>query len=539
MQKYAFLFLFIIISFSALANSGDMEEREYKVRTHVVQPKETLYKISRQHGVSIASLRSANDITGDIISAGARLKVNIPTENDVFQVHIVRVDESVEVISDKYLLPTDILTKYNELDDKVVFPGQRIFIKIDKINTKYTYEGEEDLPLTDAEIGTPKNSLNVSAKGSTTKTNYNNTENTTASSATTNTPAPVYKLKTATPPAGILKDSLSKGDKAFTIEGYLDAYYALFSDKNNQGEWAEYAMSAPKHNQTGINTIQLSAIYKDTGLRGNITLQYGDIVEAVAPSDLKYIQQANVGFKLFGNLWLDAGFFKSPISVESFSNRNNFNSINSYTRYFEPVLMSGAKLSWEAKSIKFSVFGSDRSFAIGNVINTNPSYGANLKIYGGKHWLFGANGLYSKMNTGEERTYANVFIATNRKHLDVLATGNLVQSFSRRIVSGVLNIRYKVSPKFAFFTKGEYFNDILGVLTPIMTNNEGKSQGLNAITYGGGLEFKARKNHYLRIEARNTQLENGFDVYNNYFNGGKLTNQRMEFVITTGIWFGK
>lgn len=539
MQKYAFLFLFITISLSAFANNAADEEREYRVRTHVVQPKETLYKISRQHGVSISSLRNANKIKGDIISAGARLKVNIPKENDVFQVHIVRVDESVELISDKYLLPTDILTKYNVLDDKVVFPGQRIFIKIDKINTKYTYEGEEDMPLTDAEIGTPKSNFNISSKGSTTRNQPQENNNTTASAGKTNTPAPVYKLNTATPPAGILKDSLIKGDKAFTIEGYLDAYYAQFSDRENQGEWAEYAMSAPKHNQTGINTIQLSAIYRDTGLRGNITLQYGDIVDAVSPTDLKYIQQANVGFKLFGKLWLDAGFFNSPISVESFSNRNNYNSINSYNRYFEPVLMSGAKLSWEAKSVKFSVFGSDRSFAIGNVINTKPSYGANLKIYGGKHWLFGANGLYSKMNTGAERTYVNAFIASNRKHFDVLVTGNYIQQFNNRVLGGVLNLRYKVSPKFAFFTKGEYFNDVLGVLTPTMVNNEGKSQGLNAITYGGGLEFKARKNHYLRIEARNTQLENGFDVYRDYFNGGKLTNQRLEFAITTGIWFGK
>ncbi len=537
MQKFAFLFLFLILSLSVAANSSS-DEREYKERTHVVQPKETLYKISRQHGVSIASIRRANRIKGDIISAGARLKVRIPKENDVFQIHIVRVDENVEVISDKYLLPIDILTKYNELDDKIVFPGQRIFIKIDKINTKYTYKGEEDLPLTDAEIGNQKREFNVSATGS----NPMVQPNTNQSTSVNKTPAPVYKLNTATPPKGILKDSLSKGDKAFTIEGYLDAYYAQFSDRENQGELADYAMSAPKHNQTGINTIQLSAIYRDTGLRGNITLQYGDIVDAVYPTDLKYIQQANVGFKLFGNIWFDAGFFNSPISVESFSNRNNYNSINSYTRYFEPVLMSGAKLSWEAKSIKFSVFGSDRSFMAGNVINTQPSFGANLKVYGGKHWLFGANGLYSKMELGTqkvERINANIFLASNRKYFDFLVTGNYISQQNKSVLSGVLNVCYKISPKFAIFGKSEYFIDSSALLTPLMTNNEGKQQGLNAITYGGGIEFKARKNHYLRIEARSTQLENGFNVYRDYFNGGNITNQRLEFVITTGIWFGK
>lgn len=539
MQKFAFLFLFITVSISAFAVQGANEEREYKVRTHVVQPKETLYKISRQHGVSVTSIRKANKIKGDIISAGARLKVKIPRENDIFQVHIVRVDESVDVISDKYLLPVDILTKYNELDDKVIFPGQRIFIKIDKINTKYTYEGEEDMPLTDAEIGTPKSDFNISAKGSTQPSPVNNSQQKNTQSASANNSAPVYKLNTSAPPINRLRDSVSSGNKAFTIEGYLDAYYTQFSDREKQGEVAEYAMSSPKHNQTGINTIQLAAVYKDTGLRGNFTLQYGDMVDAVYPTDLKYIQQANVGFKLFGNLWLDAGFFNSPISVESFSNRTNVSSINSYNRYFEPVLMSGAKLSWEAKSVKFSVFGADRSFFIGNVINTNPSYGANLKIYGGKHWLLGANGLYSKMNTGGERTYVNAFIASNRKHLDILVSGNYIQEFNNRVMSGVLNIRYKVSPKFAFFGKGEYFDDINGVVSPIMTNSEGNRQGLRTTTYGGGIEFKARPNHYLRLEVRNSQLDDSFKILPDYFNGGNLTNQRLEFVVTTGIWFGK
>jgi LysM repeat protein len=541
MQKFSFLFLFLIFTLSVIANTSS-DEREYKERTHVVQPKETLYKISRQHGVSITSIRKANNIKGDIISAGARLKVRIPKENNVFQIHIVRVDESIEVISDKYLLPLDILTKYNELDDKVVFPGQRIFIKIDKINTKYTYKGEEDLPLTDAEIGDTQNDFNVSATGSNPVTQPNTNQNTSANASANNTPAPIYKLNTAAPPIAILKDSLNRGDKAFTIDGYLDAYYAQFSDRENQGDLTEYAMSAPRHNQTGINTIQLSGIYRDTGLRGNITLQYGDIVDAVYPTDLKYIQQANVGFKLLGNLWVDAGFFNSPISVESFSNRNNYNSINSYTRYFEPVLISGAKLSWEAKSIKFSVFGSDRSFMAGSVVNTQPSFGANLKIYGGKHWLFGANGMYSKMKLGTqkvERTNANIFLASNRKHFDFLAIGNYISQQNKSVLSGVLNIRYKISPKFALFGKGEYFADSSALLTPLMTNNEGKQQGFNSITYGGGIEFKARKNHYLRVEARSTQLENGFDVYKDYFNGGNATNQRLELVITTGIWFGK
>lgn len=535
MRNIILLFAFFFTCSNLLAHPLWQDDRAFNERIHVIQPKETLYKISRQHGISVAAIRKSNGIDGNIISAGARLKIRIPAENDIFQVHIVRVDESLEIISDKYLLPLDILTKYNDLDENVVFPGQRIFIKIDKINTKYTYTGEEDMPLTDAELGDNQNQFNVTANGS------GNDAPELQPKKSDQKSTPVYILNTK-PANGELKDSISNKSKAFTIEGYLDAYYAQYSDKNQQGELASYAISAPKHNQTGINTAQFAAIYSDTTLRGNITVQYGDLVNAVYPTDYKFLQQANVGFKIAGNLWFDAGFFRSPVSVEDFPNRNNYSSTYSYTRYFEPVLMSGAKLGWEAKRIRFTAFVADRTFAIGNSINKQPSFGANLKIYGGKYWLFGANGMYSNSNDGftkAQRTYANVYLATNRKHIDVLAYANYAQVQSKTMYSGLLNVRYKITPKFSLFAKGEYFADSAAAVSPLMTGTDGKQQGLSATAIGGGFEFKARPNHYLRIEARQTQLGSNFAINPDYFNGGGLTNQRLEFVVTTGIWFGK
>jgi len=132
---------FVLLSYASIQAAAAYDEREYEIRTHVVQPKETLYKISRQHGVSVSAIKTSNKLNSDIIAAGARLTIKIPKENDIFQVHIVRVSESLELVADKYELPMDILKKYNELDENVVFPGQRLFIKIDKINTKYTYQG--------------------------------------------------------------------------------------------------------------------------------------------------------------------------------------------------------------------------------------------------------------------------------------------------------------------------------------------------------------------------------------------------------------
>lgn len=528
MIKYVYSFIFLLAGLTAVASQAAGDERGYDERTHVVQPKQTLYKISRQYGISVSAIKTANKLQSDVISAGARLTIKVPKDNDIFQVHIVRVSEDLDGISEKYLLPSDILLRYNELDDNVVFPGQRIFIKIDKINTKYTYTGNEDAPLTDAEMDGSELTVNNGAQ--------------TPTAQTTNAP-PVYVFNSAPPSAPAkLKDSTVTTNKAFMIEGYLDAYYAQFSDKNTNGALSNYAMSAPKHNQTGINTAQLAAICSDTNLRGNITLQIGDLPNAAYPADLKYLQQANAGFKIAGPLWLDAGFFRSPVSVEDFPNRSNYSSIYSYTRFYEPVLMSGAKLGVELDNFKLTFFAADRTFTAGNITNANATFGANMRLYSGKNWLFGLNGLYTQVNNvngKQSRAYGNVFAAVNRKHLDVLAYVNAGMQGNNNMLSGVLNIRYKITPKFALFTRGEYFNDSSAVVSPLMTGTDGKQQGLTATAVSGGLEFKARPNHYLRLEARNTQVGKDFKVFNDYYNNGTLTNQRWEFVITTGIWFGK
>ncbi|HYG16229.1 MAG TPA: LysM domain-containing protein, partial [Bacteroidia bacterium] len=101
---YLFVFLLPLVTIAA------DDERAFDERIHVVQPKETLYRLSRQYGVSMASIKQANKLTSDIISAAARLTIMLPKENDYFQVHIVRVSENLEGISEKYMLPFDILT---------------------------------------------------------------------------------------------------------------------------------------------------------------------------------------------------------------------------------------------------------------------------------------------------------------------------------------------------------------------------------------------------------------------------------------------
>ena len=51
-------------------NTGSVE-----ARYHIVQPGDTLYRISVRYGVSLGALREMNRINGDIIVAGTALRL--------------------------------------------------------------------------------------------------------------------------------------------------------------------------------------------------------------------------------------------------------------------------------------------------------------------------------------------------------------------------------------------------------------------------------------------------------------------------------
>ena len=61
--------------------------------TYVVQNGDTLYGISKQFGVSVEDIKTANNLTSNIISVGQTLK--IPTTNNTY---VVKKGESLYFI---------------------------------------------------------------------------------------------------------------------------------------------------------------------------------------------------------------------------------------------------------------------------------------------------------------------------------------------------------------------------------------------------------------------------------------------------------
>lgn len=103
---------------------------------HVVRNGESLSTISSRYNVTIAQLRQANNIRGDIIQAGQTL--NIPaaqrtitqSQNTRMVRHEVRAGESLSVLSDRYNTPIVEIRRANNLRGDLLRVGQVLQVPV-------------------------------------------------------------------------------------------------------------------------------------------------------------------------------------------------------------------------------------------------------------------------------------------------------------------------------------------------------------------------------------------------------------------------
>ena len=123
-----------------------------KATTHLVQPKETLFSISKQYGVSVDDIKAANsDLSFDTMKIGQKIK--IPTNgvqkdenfintksskkdnaNEDGQFHIIEPKESKYGISKKYGISIEELERLNPLIVTEFPIGYKLVISENKIN---------------------------------------------------------------------------------------------------------------------------------------------------------------------------------------------------------------------------------------------------------------------------------------------------------------------------------------------------------------------------------------------------------------------
>jgi LysM repeat protein len=125
------------------ASSGAASGSESEAaQTHTVASGETLFSISKQYQVTIAELKSWNDISSNNLSVGATLRIypsetpadaeqSIVAENEAQQnsYYVVKNNDSLFKIARNHGMSVDELKKLNNLSSSTIRVGQRLTVR--------------------------------------------------------------------------------------------------------------------------------------------------------------------------------------------------------------------------------------------------------------------------------------------------------------------------------------------------------------------------------------------------------------------------
>jgi len=158
-------------------------------------------------------------------------------------------------------------------------------------------------------------------------------------------------------PARVLGQDTSR---AVTLGGFVDTYYAW--DFNRPGPTSfdrAYTTQAARHDEFNVNLAYLELKLSGPRVRGRVALQAGTSVQAnyagepqtgavAGPTLARHIQEAVVGVRAAGNLWVDAGVYLSHIGQESWISRDNPTYTRSLIAEFSPYYETGVRATWAA-----------------------------------------------------------------------------------------------------------------------------------------------------------------------------------------------
>jgi len=339
--------------------------------------------------------------------------------------------------------------------------------------------------------------------------------------------------------------------KNFSFGFYIDAYYNMTLDsKRDTSNIVPFSSNCPAQNQIRLNLAAIEIAYHAEKVRGTLAIQYGDAPNLLAAPDaqfIKYLRQANFGFRLVKNLWLDFGYMFNPVGYESSWPVINDISTVTIGGYYEPGNVLGVKLSYKF-SDKFNgglMLGNPYSLAYGKnthmagMIFLTYSPLQNLSI---TYNNFFGNQALKNAKINNDILYNNL-IVTYSPIKQIAIVGQLdyaIQTNSQMppdtnkiasMLSGFLQAGYIINDRLALTARYEFLNDPDGFLSGVYTFN-GKTRGLatNGLTLQ--FEYKPVKIGYLRIEYRYLNSYQGIKVFHD-----NTSDHLQSIIFTTGVRF--
>ena len=318
-------------------------------------------------------------------------------------------------------------------------------------------------------------------------------------------------------------DSTSK----FKISGYVDAYFAHYTDSLGTGDYQKFPSISPRSNQFGLNTAQLSFQYDAEKFRGIITLHFGDIAKSAWSSTFNNIMEAHAGIRLCKKLWLDAGFFRTHVGTEGLLPKENFVSSVSVNTFYEPYFEAGARLNYIPNDKwSFNIYALN-GYNLYEDNNKKKSIGMLVTYALGDKGNVGYSNYIGDDSPQNDsishlRFHQNLFFNYQVKKLKIQVGGDYCfqkhsaianQSKTATMFSGVAGLKYQVKEKFAMAVRGEWFNDPQGFMSGVFIDNTNKYTGFKLWGLTLGAEYKSSENTYIRIEGRQLQMNKNQEIF--------------------------
>lgn len=309
--------------------------------------------------------------------------------------------------------------------------------------------------------------------------------------------------------ASSLDSSSASTPSPLTVSGFIDAYYA-FAFATPPAKIRAFTTQPLYHNEFSINLAFLSLAYSADRVRGRFVAQVGSYVEsnyAAEPQFWRNIFEANVGYRIADNLWLDAGIFSSHIGFESAISKENWTYSRSIVADYSPYYETGAKLTWTPSSEWLLSALVLNGWQILRETNSDKSFGTQVQWKPASNLLFNWStyvGNDQPDTAARQMRYFNNFYAqlglSDKFSLTLLFDVGVQQRPNNTLpvwFGGGVLAKYAASDRITLAARGEYYSDSQGIIIPTGTANNFQTFGVSA-----NLDVALTANLLWRVEAR-------------------------------------
>jgi hypothetical protein len=270
-----------------------------------------------------------------------------------------------------------------------------------------------------------------------------------------------------------------KDSAKLTFSGVVEPYFTYDKDSSHVLQKQDFVVSYKNNRAFSVNIALVKANFEYKAMRANLAIQMGSYVDANLATEsngMKYINEANIGFKLSKtkNIWLDAGIIPSHIGSETVWTKDNMTLTRSIVADNTPFYQAGACLNYTSKNEKLYlsalfINGWQRVSRLGAF-----GYGTQLKYKFSNKISLNYSTYFGFMSSTEFRNYHNGFLnispTKNWKIQAGLDLGfqklNRVNGIgsTRMIWAPLLIVQYKHDNHWAFTLRNEYYGDMKNMI---------------------------------------------------------------------------